>query len=385
MNPRFVRRRSCIEALFTDFHDTGLNMTFRYYLRLDRMPQVSILEQMLGDALVAHPDVNLRLHKGAWYRSDFLPPCDTREVGADVCEDAPDRLDFRKHTLAMHLLHTPSDDWYLAFDFFHGVVDGRSALHFLYGFFRAEGVATEASDGSLTHVSLLPGREAGRRPFRVPWMPLVRAKDWQPRAKGSYRTVSVTGAACPRGASERLTRRVGACFCGKRATTVIPIDLRPFGQKDVFLLGNLILPVLTDPFRYEQGQLQSRLREDARDWALHAGTSAGIAFYGRLPRWLTRMGLRMTMPIFQRIPRFVCAGVVSPVGTVAHQRLRCPHFAAVDMLAAFTATPLNAFTVVSLQFDGHSSTTVSWHSGRVPDHVARKLADVLAEGSAKMT
>jgi branched-subunit amino acid ABC-type transport system permease component len=46
----------------------------------------------------------------------------------------------------------------------------------------------------------------------------------------------------------------------------------------------------------------------------------------------------------------------------------------VIMVGAFTA-----FTVISLQFKGRTNTTVSWHSGRVPEETANILMEDITE------
>ena len=54
-------------------------------------------------------------------------------------------------------------------------------------------------------------------------------------------------------------------------------------------------------------------------------------------------------------------------------------FNVLDYTVTFVSFPFTAFTVISLQFKGRTNTTVSWHSGRVPEETANILMEDITE------
>ena len=84
--------------------------------------------------------------------------------------------------------------------------------------------------------------------------------------------------------------------------------------------------------------------------------------------------LNKLIPLVMASKKFICCALISPVGEINSEALTCPTFSATDAFVTFVSFPFTAFTVTSIQFNGQTNTTVSWHSGRVSQAVANRLA-----------
>ena len=76
-----------------------------------------------------------------------------------------------------------------------------------------------------------------------------------------------------------------------------------------------------------------------------------------------------------RSRRFICCALVSPIGTIDVKQIETSSFQVEDIAVTFVAFPFTAFTVTSVQFNGRTNTTISWHTGRVPKHTVSNLIE----------
>ena len=137
MGNGFIRKPSGLEAFFIDLDAGGCNMTFHFYLELDRKPNVERLREAMRRMVSTRKGINMRLYRNAWYVSSYEHTCPIVEVeDKDLDSYKPCRLNYHRNTIDLKVIHaTLSDTWYLCFDFFHGIMDGRSGIQFVYDFF----------------------------------------------------------------------------------------------------------------------------------------------------------------------------------------------------------------------------------------------------------
>lgn len=378
---------SGLEAFFIDLDAGGCNMTFHFYLELDRKPDVSLLRDAMRHMMSAHEGMNMRYHRHAWYVSSHTHDCPVIDVeGEDLSSYTPCRLDYRQNTVDLKVLHaTRSDTWYLCFDFFHGVVDGRSGMQFVYDFFdvlnKREGLAPHFTlrVSELVHSKDRPARQSTRPAFTV--FPQCVPFRWSIGGRGEDKTRMLCHRGRLQGVSARYADLVGRLFGDKSAKMIIPVDVRRHArQQDTAMYGNLFVPLLVDTAKYPSwtdihSEILSFVKQKPRLMAL----AEKLDLYARFPVGLRRAVIRGAIPLVMAQKKFIYCALVSALGTVDSERLTCECFAVKDYSVSFVSFPFAAFTVISLQYEGHTNTTVSWHSGRVPEEAVNTLVDQINE------
>lgn len=387
MEDMFLRKPSGLEAFFIDLDECGCNMTFHFYLELDQKPDVDLLNIAMERVLQTHEGINLKLCRNAWYTSSYIPPCRQIEVaGKDLSFYKPSRLDFHKHTIALNLLHaTQSDTWYLCFDFFHGAVDGRSGIQFVYDYFDVLNHREHPElDFTLSDCELVQDHQKpewnDRRPaFTV--LPECVPHDWCAGRKGEARTAIIRSKGTIRSASARLSDLVGRLFGNKSAKMIIPVDVRRHADDtNKAMYGNLFVPMFLD---VKTCKAWSDMRNEIMDFVKQKPRLAAVAeklsIYCKFPPKLRQAVIRTAMPPVMSSKKFIYCALVSALGVIDSERLKSDHFSVTDCTVTFVSFPFAAFTVISLQFEGHTNTSVSWHSGRVPEEAAHILVDDINE------
>lgn len=374
----FVRKPSSLESFFIDLDDCGCNMTFHYYLQLDQKPSLELLDRTLRSMLTTtHQGINLKYLNQSWYLADHIPSVYVSEANSDdVYTLEPHRLDCRKQTLALSVIHTCSDLWFLCFDFFHGAVDGRSGIQFIYDYFAAlNGKNSLSNEFALIDHDLVPlERKLGSKKLPIPCWPICKLKRGLPSGVGTDQTMLLRTAACTRSMAAKLSNAVASCF-HQRAKMIIPVDLRRFGVSGKSMFGNLIVPVFVDANSSRRIEdLRKEILSYVKDKSLLSAGLNSLFFYGRINPKIRVAVLNKLIPLVMASKKFICCALISPVGEINSEALTCPTFSATDAFVTFVSFPFTAFTVTSIQFNGQTNTTVSWHSGRVSQAVANRLA-----------
>ena len=377
MDELFVRKPSCLECFYMDFNDCGYNMTFHYFLKLDRMPDLAILNETLKKTLITHSGINLKFKNKAWYTSLSLPECKVVEFDGDCIYDFKGScLNFRVNTIALSVIHlTKKGGWFLCFDFFHGAVDGRSGVQFIYDFFAVlNNKPTEENDFSLIENDIVKKNKSKKTLFNV--LPVCKPKDWKPKKEGESMVQVLTTNACTRYMAAKLSKAISHCFSSNKAHMIIPVDIRRFyGETKKKLFGNLILPIFINAHEgKDMNDLSMEVSNHVKKKTLLSKTTANLFFYNKLPIRLRRAVLRFLISLVMASKKFIYCALVSPVGQIHKEKLESTHFEVEDIAVTFISFPFTAFSVVSVQYDGHTNTSISWHSGRVPQKVAAALA-----------
>ena len=376
MEDQFLRKPSCLESFFMDLDDCGCNMTFHYFLQLGQKPDTAVLNQALSAMLDTHLGMNLRYFKRGWYISRELDPCQIVELeGEDVYNSYNRQLDFRRSTLGMNVVHTQADQWFLCFDFFHGAVDGRSGVQFIYDFFsQLNGNASVDNEFVMAEADLVAQHGSSKEKLSIPHWPICQLKDALPKSKGEMKTFVLRTMACTRSMGAKLASAVGQCFTDQRANMIIPVDVRRFANTKKTLFGNLIVPIFVDANSNRKIEdLRSEIINYVKQDSLLAAGLNSLFFYNKLPQSLRVFVIGRLLPLIMLSKKFICCALVSPIGEVESKRLQAPQVQVEDVMVTFVSFPFTAFTVASVQYDGHTNTTVCWHSGRVSQKTADRL------------
>ena len=387
MQDIFVRKPSGLEAFYIDLDECGCNMTFHFYLELDKKPDVAAMNHAMRQMLATHSEINVKFYRNAWYTSSHIPTCRVYEVeGNDLESYKPSRLDFHKHTVALNILHaTESDRWYLCFDFFHGVVDGRSGIQFVYDFFdvlndrKLPEREFTISDCELVQDERKPDWQGSRPAFTV--LPGCAPANWRAGKKGEVKTAVLRHDGVLRGAAAHFSDLVGRRFGKKSAKMIIPVDVRRHADdRSKAMYGNLYVPMFLD---VKNCETWSDMHKEIIDFVKQKPRLKSVAdklhIYSKFPTKLRQTVIRGAIPLVMASNKFIYCALVSALGNIDSEKLVSDAFNVLDYTVSFVSFPFTAFTVISLQFKGHTNTTVSWHSGRVPEETAATLMDDISE------
>ena len=383
MTKGIVRKPSGLEAFFIDLDACGCNMTFHYFLKLDREPCLDQMNVVLQKALETHKGINLKFAKNRWCKSDYTPQCIVKLMDTDdVYTCSVSRLDFRRNTVDLNVLHHEEKDlWYLCFDFFHGAVDGRSGLQFIYDFFHIlNGDYTAVNNFRLRDVDIVGDKETPRirsKKTRIPLFPKCNPKNWIPRQSGENKTIVLKSNNCIKSSAAKLAGAVAQCFTSKSARMIIPVDIRRYAKRTgEFLFGNLIAPIFVDANTVRKIEdVRTEILEFVKQKPLLSAIVSKLDIYSKIPPKLRQLVISFLLPLVMKCRRFICCALVSPIGLIDNAQLENSSFKVEDIAVTFIAFPFTAFTVTSVQFNGHTNTTIAWHSGRVPKQTVSQLIE----------
>lgn len=381
MTEGFVRKPSGLESFLNDLDVCGCNMTFHYFLKLNRKPSLKKLNEAMSQAVETHAGINIRFVKNVWRKSDYLPVCSIIEIeNDDIYNYQATRLNYRKNTVALNVLHvSETDTWYLCFDFYHGAVDGRSGILFIYDFFQIlNGESLKDNNFSVLDEDIIiqEGEPVlHSKKTKIPLRPSCIPKNWRPKKDGKAMTFVLKTEACTKSSAAKLAAAVGKCFTNKTAKMIIPVDIRRFAkQTGEVLFGNLIAPIFVDANTLRKvDELRSEIIEYVKQKPLLMSVISKLSLYNRFPVKLRQAVLRFLIPLVMASKKFICCALVSPIGLIESSRLQALDFKVEDVSVTFISFPFTAFTVTSVQYDNHTNTTIAWHSGRVPGKTVSSL------------
>lgn len=387
MDNGFIRKPSGLEAFFTDLDAGGSNMTIHFYLELTQKPDVDRLRESMRKLLGTHTGANMRFYKNAWYAVSHDCECPVIEVeGRDLSAYTPARLDFHTKTVDLKVLHaTTSDAWYLCFDFFHGVMDGRSAVQFVYDFF-----------------DVLNDREYLEPEFKLNAYDIMKSKrkaedhkvhnaftvfskcapsQWRGKKRGRDKTITVSHQKTVRGISAHYARTISTLFKKKSTKMIIPVDVRRYmGEEDKNLYGNLFVPLLLETAKFPTwAETQDEIWHFVKHRTQIRALAKQFDIYRRIPIKPRQFVIRKAIPWVMSRKKFVYCALVSSIGAINSEKLSCDAFSVKDCSVAFISFPFAAFSIVSIQYDGRTNTSISWHSGRVPQKTVNELVKAINE------
>ena len=380
MNKKKTRKPKGLEAFFVDLAECKCNMTIHLYLKLDKRPSRTLLNSTMRRMLCIHPDVNLKYKRKKWYPSDYVPECQIVEVdGDEVYSPYPVKMDYRKNTIALNIIHaTKNDEWHLCFDFFHGAYDGLSGVQFVYDFF-----------------ALLNGKELGEIESTLNCCQIVEPETKKHKLKpaftiwpkcslkfgkvtknfGEKSTVFRTEA-CVRSVAAKLSNTIGDMFSDSSAKMIVPVDVRRYSDIDKAMFGNLFVPVFLEA---KSTRTLDDLRGEIKSFVENKNELMSIArklkIYSRFPSWIRRAVIRFFKPIVLSHKKFIYCALVSSFGKIDSEKLKCAHFNTTDFVVTGGTFPFTALTAVSVQFEGHTNTIITWDKGRMIEESANTLVE----------
>ena len=375
MTEGFIRKPTGIEAFFIDLDAGGCNMTFHFYLKLDKKPDPERLKAAMKQILSTHQGINMKFYKDAWYASSYSHECPIVEINdSDLSSYTPCRLDYHQNTVDLKILHANvSDTWYLCFDFFHGVADGRSGMQFIYAFFDVLNNREVLEPEFKLDPCELINTDAKKTEkhchgstFTV--IPQCAPAHWNAIKKGEDKTMILSHDGSLKGISAHHSAIVSGLFGKKSSKMIIPVDIRRHADtQDKAMYGNLFVPMFLETSALSaSSEIHNEIIKFVKEKSLLMKIAKKLNIYCIFPTKLRQTVIRGAIPLVMGSKKFIYCALVSALGTVDSTRLTCEDFAVNDYAATFVSFPFTAFTVISVQFDGHTNTTVSWHSGRVP-------------------
>ena len=387
MHDVFVRKLSGLEAFFVDLDACGSNMTFHFYLKLDKEPSIGEINDAWHRLLETHSEINLKYKNDKWYKSEYIPDCTVKHVTqTDFYSYKPVRIDYNKHTVSLSVLHIVSlDEWHLCFDFFHGAIDGRSGIQFVYDFFEVLNGSTPPENdfrytvGDIIHAKTPKEKKKYKNVFTV--LPECEPSDWIPSKLGEAKTFVLRTRACAKSVAAKLGGAVGKCFNKKKARIIVPVDIRRYASDTKkALFGNLFVPLFIDANKLRKIEdLHTEIVDFVKYKSWLSKISQNLSIYCKFSPKIRRAVISFFLPIVTASKKFIYCAHVSPLGTFESEKLTSKNFSVDDVAVTFISFPFAAFTVISLQYKDHTNTTVAWNSGRVPEETARKLIKNIEE------
>ena len=380
MENGFVRKMSGLEAFFVDLDACGCNMTIHFCLELNRKPNVDRLRMAMKQIMKTHEGINVRFYRNAWYVSSYVHDCPVIDVeGEDLSNYKPSRLDFRQSSVDLKILHaTLSDKWYICFDFFHGAVDGRSGMQFVYDFFDVlNNRQFPEPDFGFSAKSLVHDGEKSDKKHRPAFtvFPKCRPSRWRTRRGGEDKTAIISHNGKIRSTAAHYSDIIGRLFGNKSAKMIIPVDVRRHADNcGKAMYGNLFVPMFLEAKSCASWkEMHGEIIGFAKHKPYLMSVEKKLDIYSKIPTYLRQTVIRGALPLVMGSKKFIYCALVSALGAIDSDRLICKDFAVKDYNVTFVSFPFTAFSVISLQYMGRTNTTVCWNSGRVPDRAARIL------------
>ena len=375
MTEGFVRRPTCIEALYMDIDDCGYNMTFCYLLKLDKEPLPSELDKAFKQTVAARSGINLKYRNYMWFKSDFLPECIVKTLDSnDIADYKITRINYRVHTAMLSVLRLKDkDDCFLCFEFFHGAVDGRCALDFIYDFFAVlNGTTLKESTFSVVDMDIVAQNEDNKQ--KAPFFPLCSLERPQGVSTGKETRLRLKTDATPLFMSSKLSNAIAQCFTVDKALMMIPVDIRKYAEAgDKQLFGNFVLPLFVDASKSKTlSELQDEISKKVNSKSAISTSVAKFINYNAHPKRFRKAMLESLFSLAAEGEKFPICALVSSIGTVKAELLKADCFAVEDVDVFFDPMPFLGFVAVAVKFNGCTNTSLSWHSGKVPREVAEE-------------
>lgn len=373
-SPRFVRIPSLLEQMYLDGAKLGYNFAPRAYVKIDRSPVRSTLEDALSRLTDALPHLNICYQGAAWRRA--LTPCQFHWIESD-CNDVMQvqipAINWRKHTMSLSVIYLKqTQEWYLCFSLFHGAGDGYTLTNLMYAFFAAlNKELTEDYDFSMDEHDFPD--HSGQKSITIPIKPACSPiKSGRPHRL--FRIARTEGA--PYLPTSLLCRPLSALVSAKKAVMVIPVNMRRYCQPgNKIRMGNLVSLLFLDTAGKTVNQLRAEIRTHATQADLPIFKRAATRLYRAIPGGLRRLIFRSYAVKIRRSGKTPMVALVSNVGKVLPSALRSKDFHAEDCWFSFENLPLFAVTLITSSFGDHTNTCISTHYSSISEDTIQRFAN----------
>ena len=375
-----IRKPKGLESFFIDLAYGGCDMTIRVYLRLNKKPSQEKINKAVNTVLKSHIGTNLKYKRNAWYSAEYTHKCRVYELSDKqdpyTYKTAP--VDYLSNTISHDFLHTPGDDWYICFGFFHGAIDGRSAVQFVYNFFEAlNGEKEFKNEYCLSPHELVDYDENDltlerKNVFTV--LPGCKPLSWIPKEMGDEKCFVLRSESCVSAVAARVSSNIGKLFTEKSAKMFIPVDVRRYYDGEEFLMGNIFIPLFIEGKRGKRLEdVRSEIVECVKSKKHLTKIARRLTLYNVIPPFIRSRMIKFLIPVVMGSKKFIYSALVSSIGKIDSERLKSNDLFVKDVAVTFISFPFAAFSAISVQYDGHTNTTISWNSGRVPEKTAHRL------------
>ena len=364
-------------------------MTFHFYLKLDKKPDIDRLRNTFDRILSEHKGMDMKFYRNAWYVSSCKHDCPVIDIdGPDLNSYTPCRLDYKVSTIDLKVLHAlTTDTWYLCFDFFHGAMDGRSGIQFVYDFFDVlndrKPLDPEFGKKASKLINNKGEDEIEKTHDAFTVFPECEPCHWTIDKNGNNKTVVVSHDGKVGGISAHFASIIGVMFNQKSAKMIIPVDIRRHADEqnqDKAMYGNLFVPMFLEAARCSGWKdIHKEIWAFVKQKAHIKSLLKKLDIYSKIPKAIRQRVIKWAVPVVMSCKKFIYCALVSTLGTIDEQKLLCDDFKVDDYIVTIASFPFTAFTVISLQFAGHTNVSISWHSGRVPDKMVKNLVENINE------
>lgn len=374
---RFIRKPTLLEQLYLDASYMGYNITPRAYIKIDQAPSRPMVAQALERLSQHMPLLNMRYRRTYWYRSEIAIPLHWLESDRDdIMQVSVPAVDWRTHTLSLSVIHLqPKNEWYLCFSMFHGMGDGYTLTHLLYAFFAAmDQRLTAKYDFSLTE------HDFPEQTLKSTY-PLAMTPRCQPACigtqEGPFRLIRTESA--PFMPTAMLCSAIPSLMKDRKSVMVIPVNMRRYCKPgEQIRMGNLMAPMFLDSAGKSAAQLRSDIHKNVTEAYLPILPRFLATLYRTVPGVLRRLILRCDVLLMRCLRRTPMAAMVSNVGKVQPEALRCAAFRGEDCWYFFENIPLFAITLLTVSFGDHSNTGITTHYSNISEASVQSIAGSIA-------
>ncbi len=378
MKNSFARKLTCNEKLYVALAECGINVTYRFLIRIDKELPVTVFSCAFKKALENCRAVNLKYQKGKWYFSEYMPEFKFIDSDADSIFSHPlSFLDHRKHTVcASGIYHKKTGSHYISIEFFHGACDGRGALNFVYDIFSAlNGQPLTEYVWHITDLDIVE-KHAKQHRERPKLGVGSTLKDSGGVKREQSRLNMLSTPYRPGGISGKLSFAISQVFSSTDTTVMIPVDVRKYSeQTNIFLFGNLSLPLFYQCGGKTQAQISDEIREKLKSGAALSKYSAKYFALDKIPLPAACFGLKLYLNYIRKNKSFVLGGIVSHLGDVDMLILENPFFKVIDMAVQAEKYPFCAFDIFSIGFGENLNIGITCDPDRIDEKVYRELTE----------
>ena len=379
MKNEFVRKVACNEKLYIASADCGVNIAYRFLIRIDGNISVDLFDIALKKATENCKGVNLKYHKGKWYVSDYLPKFEFVETDVDDIYMYPiSWIDYHKHSFKVGgIYHKKTGNRYISFEFIHCVCDGGSAISFIYDVFSAlNGKPLTKYVYNITDDDIV--RKYGKDNIEKPKIFLgCELKDKEiriPAKRYNFLSTSYTRG----GISAKLVYAVSQQFTGKDVTVMIPVDLRKYiSDKDTFYFGNLTLPIFYRCSKKRKDQISAEIKEKLKNRSVLSKYNSRNFYLSFLPMFLVDFVIKSYLGFLKHRKKFILCAIVSYMGEVDKSRLVNDYFEVEDIIVQAEKYPFCTFDTFSIGFGDHLNVGITCENGQISEKIYHDLTETI--------
>lgn len=381
MSTDFVRKISCNELLYADMGEVFHACDSHYILEIKKLKSEKKLEEAINAAASFNSGTNVKLVGKKYYNSDtkiILQKIEIKEENIYDNKLFRSGLDTSSTTIAAYLAKHKRKR-YLIIKVAHYIMDGKGGIMFIENIFR-----------SLRNEELIKySNELSDRDF-------LKTLDYKKKIEPKF--PNLTPIHSKRVSKYVMKRRVIILNCYTTAIVakiakiiadefkentvrfMIPTDIRRHDRSKKYC-GNMVLPTLltvdknTDTIASLNGKMLMSLKN--KDELNIKNTS--YFFYDHLPKLIRQHFMKSFVGLANKTQKFSIGSVISYLGKVNVDELKCDTLEISDFIALPTAEPLGPFLFLITEHSGKTQIGLSYYKGQFTEKYIDKLCEKLKD------